>query len=259
LTITTDSAASTLATAVRSFEKTPPLHTLGDLSLSDAYRIQELVYADLHGDPARASGYKISLVAPEHRAGFGATEPTFGRLSEAQLVEGSPTIELRTMHCPLVEPELVFILDEDLPLGATAEQVKAASRVAAGFEIPDSRYVGWFPVPEQTVQDLVADNSFAGLVVHDAASVPASEVDLSQVRMDMYVDDEHVGTGHGSDVYGDPANAVAWLSEVLARDGVPLRAGARISAGTFLWPPVAKVGTFRADYSGIGTVVVHFA
>lgn len=257
--VSEDEAVDKLVSANQRFITVPALHTMGELPLATAYRIQQRVFAELSGGQSSVAGYKISLVAPEHRANFGATEPTYGRLAPRQLIAGSPTLRIDDMHCPLVEPELVFMVEEDLAAGSDVDEVRRKCRIAAGFEIPDSRFEGWFPVPEQTVGDLVADNSFAGLVVHAAASVPACDVDLSQVTVSMTINGDIFGTGVGSAVMGDPVNSVAWLSEALARDGELIRAGQRISAGTFLWPPQAQPGEFEAIYSGVGSVRVTFA
>jgi 2-keto-4-pentenoate hydratase len=253
-----DDAVALLVTAHRTSKAVPALHTRGPMSLDEAYRVQSSVFSSLWADDDDVAGYKISLVAPEHRANFGAAEPTFGRFKSHQLLSGSPTVPISSLHCPLVEPELVFIVNEDLGPGAGPDEVRDACSVAAGLEIPDSRFQGWFPVPDQTVEDLVSDNSFAGLVVHADETVPAAEIDLAEVLCTLSIDGESFGTGLGSAVMGDPVNAVVWLSERLARDGDRLRAGQRVSAGTFLWPPVARPGVFEAVYDRIGTVRVTF-
>lgn len=254
------SVSDGVAAMVRAHRETEPvaaLHTRGPLTLEDAYGIQRRVFDTLWGADGVA-GYKISLVAPEHRASFGASEPTFGRLAAHQVLTGSPEVPLDSMLSPLVEPELVFIVNRDLVPAAGPDEVLASCHVSAGLEIPESRFRGWFPVPDQTVGDLVADNSFAGLVVHSEHSVPASDVDLAGVTCRLLVDGELFGTGQGTAVMGHPALSVAWLSERLARDGEHLRAGQRISAGTFLWPPVADRGVFEATYDGIGSVRLTF-
>jgi len=249
-------AISELAAANRDFAPVPAFHEAGDLALEDAYRIQRGVYAEVFG--GAPSGYKVSLVAPEHRAAFNATEPTFGRLAATQLVEAPAEIRLASMFRPLVEPELVFLVDADLPKNASADQIRAHSRVTAGLEIPDSRLAGWYPVPDQTVSDLVADASFAGKVVYSPESVAASDVDLPAVTCRMVKDGVLIGEGVGANVMDDPVNAVTWLSEALAREGLTLNAGAVVSAGTFFYPPVAEAGTYTASYDGVGEVSVTF-
>jgi 2-keto-4-pentenoate hydratase len=253
-----DDAVALMLTAHHTSEAVPALHTRGPMSLDEAYRVQSSVFDRLWGDVGAVAGYKISLVAPEHRANFGAFEPTFGRFAAHQLLSGSPTVAISSLHCPLVEPELIFIVNEDLPPSAGRDEVRGACSIAAGLEIPDSRFQGWFPVPEQTVEDLVSDNSFAGLVVHSDERMAAADLDLAEVSCTLSIDGDAFGTGQGSAVMGDPVNAVVWLSERLARDGELLRAGQRISAGTFLWPPIARPGVFRADYDHVGAVQVTF-
>ncbi|MCK5892583.1 hypothetical protein [Aeromicrobium sp.] len=235
----------------------PALHEEGELELADAYAVQRRVFGELHG--SSPAGYKVSLVAPEHRAAFGASEPTCGRLGESQLVPSGRTIAMSSLFHPLVEPELVFRVRRDLSPNASADEVRESCDVMAGMEIPDSRWRGWSPVPGQTVGDLVADASFAGRVVHAEVGVPAASLDLSAVVGELRHDGVVIGTGRGDAVMGDPVLAVAWLSGMVARGGEILRAGVLVASGTFFYPPSAEPGTYTASYTGIGHASVTFA
>lgn len=149
-------------------------------------------------------------------------------------------------------------MDDDLSMAARPEEIRDKTRVAAGFEIPDSRFEGRHPVPEQTVQDLVADNSFAGLVVHGRHSVPTGEVNLAAVTMTMSIDREEVGTGVGPRSWAIPSTPSPgcpgrWPATT-GRSG-PER-GSR--PGRSCIRPPARPGVFRADYESIGPIEVTF-
>lgn len=247
-----------LLDANRNGTSVPPPHTHGDVNAMHAYAIATAVFTARHGSLDPVAGYKISLVTPEHRTRFGTDSPTYGRFVADELLEAPATITLNSLHCPLVEPELVFVVDADLSPGASEDEVRTKCRVAAGFEIPDSRLEGWYPVPEQTVGDLIADNSFAGLVVHSRDFVAADSLDLAKVTCELTFNDDVVGRGRGADVMGNPASAVSWLSRTLASNDLVLTRGTRISSGTFAEPPVARPGTFVATYTGIGSVSATF-
>lgn len=252
-------AVRSLLEARRGFTTTPAFHMVGDLGLDRAHAVSEAVFETLHGDRnASVAGYKVSLVTPRHQELLGATEPTFGRFASVDILPTATTVGLASMYCPLVEPELVFVLDEDLSLGASEDEVRQKARVAAGLEIPDSRFTGWRPVPGLTVSDFVADNSGTGRLIVSEESVEISRVDLSATTCALDVDGTLAGTGVGAAVMGDPIGSLIWLSQALARRGTRLRAGCRVSSGTFMDALVAHDGVYVARFSDIGEVSVRF-
>ena len=200
----------------------------------------------------------MSLTAPEYWADFGTTGPTCGRLADAHLLQSGAVLGADVLTCPLVEPELVFVIEQELSPAAGPEEVRAHTSVCAGLEIPDSRYAGWYPIPEQQAMDLVSDNSFAGRVVEGRARVPTADLDLPNVQCLLRLDEDVIGEGRGEAVLDDPINAVVWLSAHLAESGMRLHPGQRVSSGTFFYPPVAQPGRYTATYSGIGEVSVTF-
>lgn len=238
---------------------TPAAHRRGELDKPTAYSVQRSVFRELHGPQTESvCGYKISLVTERDQRNFGTDSPTCGMLASSDIVAGPAAFPMDELFHPLVEPELVFRLESDLPQSASVEQIIAATVVMAGFEIPDSRYEGWYPVPGQVVTDLIADDSYVGRVIYAEPGLPAADVDLPAVECRLTIDGELFGVGYGVDVLGNPAAPIAWLSAFLAETGDVLRAGQFISSGTFLYPPEARPGEFVADYSGIGRVSARF-
>ena len=231
-----------------------------DLSTDEAYDVQDrLVDHWCTRDGAMVHGYKISVTSSEAQAGIDTDEPTYGTFTNAHVLPSPAEVSLNTLFRPLLEMELVFLFDEDLSPGAGPEEIRAKARVAAGFEIPDSRYEHWYPDPELTVVDLVADNSVAGRLVVAAPSVPASALDLSTVAAVLRHDDEVVTSGTSSAVLGNPLVSVAWLADRLAKRGRVIGAGMVVSSGTFTVPVIVGPGSYEAAYGGVGSVRVTFA
>jgi len=222
----------------------------------EAYPGQRAVFAAMWGQN-RVAGYKVSLVAQEHRDMFGAGEPTFGRLPAVHIIPGAPDVALCSLRNPLVEPELVFRVVEDIPATATVEQIAASTTVAAGIEVSESRLVRTSP-EKRSLPDMVFDNSAAGRIVHATRWTRSDTMDLAAIDVSLAIDGQAVASGSGASVLGNPLNAVAWLVEALGRESRTLRAGDRISSGTFTRPEVAREGTFTAEFSGIGTAQVTF-
>jgi 2-keto-4-pentenoate hydratase len=64
-----------------------------------------------------------------------------------------------------------------------------------------------------------------------------------------------VATGHGSDVFGDPAAAVAWLVNKLAEFGAGIRAGEIVIPGAMTASvPLSSGTSFVAAINGLGSV-----
>jgi 2-keto-4-pentenoate hydratase len=228
-----------------------------DLDEATAYDIQDLVVATIcaaSGDTI--VGYKIAMTSPETMALAGASEPAFGALIASTVVTSPAAVSLSHLYQPLIEAELVFIIDEDLTRAATEEEIIRRSRVAPAIEVPSARYRDWFG--RIKVVDLVSDNSATGLLVVGPDSVPADQLTLETIGMRLRHDGREVARGISAEVLGSPASAVAWLTRRLAERGKTLRAGSLVSSGTFTMPVRPDVGQYVADFEGIGSASVTF-
>jgi 2-keto-4-pentenoate hydratase len=224
-----------------------------------AYRVQDRVNRELWGSDTSIGGFKVALASDNAQKVFGANEPVFGALPPSRVLrDGAVTLDLGEFFCPVVEPELVFIADEDLSPAASLDEVLAKCRVAPGIEVPDSRYKGWYPLPHDDLGDLIADNAFAGNIVLLEPGVAADSVDLAAVSVELLVDGISAGFGQGSLVLGNPAKAVVWLSLKLGQMGRSIRRGQIISAGTLMPPVIAKPGVFEARFADLGSALIKF-
>jgi 2-keto-4-pentenoate hydratase len=228
-----------------------------DLDQGIAYDIQDLLVSAIcaaSGDTL--AGYKIAMTSPETMALAGASEPAFGVLVASTVVTSPAAVSLSDLYQPLIEGELVFIIDEDLTHAATEEEIVRKSRLAPAIEVPSARYRDWFG--RIKVVDLVSDNTAAGLLVVGPDSVPASQLTLDAIGMRLRHDGREVTRGISAEVLGNPASAVAWLTRRLAERGKTLRAGSLVSSGTFTMPMRIHVGRYVADFDGIGSASVTF-
>jgi hypothetical protein len=101
------------------------------------------IKAAIRGVPLRR-GAQHSCDGKDHDSGIhdgaSAAKPRLVLTVRPDLDEGPETAP---HHHPLVEPELLFVLDSDLLPGASLADIVERSTVLAGFEVPDSRYEGW--------------------------------------------------------------------------------------------------------------------
>ncbi|WP_164214769.1 2-keto-4-pentenoate hydratase [Virgibacillus sp. YIM 98842] len=202
------------------------------------------------------SGYKISMTSPETQALADTNEPAYGTLTTSSMIKTKARLNLEEMNAPLAEPELMFVLTDDLSSEADEEEILAKSKIAPGLEIPDSRYEDWFP--NFSLVDLICDNAVTGKVVMgEPVDVPNRD-DLPEVMMQLFHNGEKQGEGSGAAVLENPVSAVAWLVNKLAGRNKTLKKGMVISSGTFISPIKVKKGTYKAVFSGIGEAEVTF-
>ncbi|HXF57311.1 MAG TPA: hypothetical protein VNO34_07030 [Actinomycetota bacterium] len=217
-----------------------------------AYEVQRRFveeWSRWRGDPV--GGFKVSMTSPETQALAGGRGPAYGRLLTGQVLDGPARVSLAATFSPRLELELQFVVREELPPGATAEEVLARCDVAPGFEVPDSRFRDWFG--QLSAPEVIADDAVAGLVVVGAAW-PASRVEVGAVRAELRRDGEALVQGSASAVMGDPAEAVAWLARELARAGERLAPGTVVSSGTFALPVPLEVGEYVGVFEPLGEV-----
>lgn len=107
-----------------------------------AYLVQKEVTA-LKGQPV--GGYKVSLTSERTQKLFDSDCPLFGRQVESKFFVSPCNLDLADYLDPLVEVELVFKAKEDLSPEDTLEDLLRKTTVAGGLEVPDSRFVDWFP------------------------------------------------------------------------------------------------------------------
>lgn len=222
-----------------------------------SYAVQdELIKRKCELEDAEIAGYKISMTSAETQAIAGTHEPAYGTLLTNNIVKSRESVSLSSLFTPLIEPEIMFVLTEDLSQGANEEEIISKSKIAAGIEIPDARYIDWFP--NFSLADLLCDNTATGLVVLSNPIAPLSIQNLANVKMELFHKEEKISEGSSSAVLGNPVSAVAWLSRKLAGKNRKLKKGMVISSGTFISPLPAEKGTYRVSYSDVGEVEVSF-
>jgi 2-keto-4-pentenoate hydratase len=201
-------------------------------------------------------GYKISMTSPETQALADTDEPAYGTLTTSSMTNTKTKLSMEEMNAPLVEPELMFVLTDDLTAEATKEEILSKSKIAPGLEVPDSRYKDWFP--NFALMDLICDNGVTGKVVIGEPVDPPALDELPKVKMELFHNGEKVEEGVGSTVLENPVSSVAWLVKKLAKRNKTLKKEMIISSGTFISPIRTEEGTYKAVFSGIGEAEVTF-
>jgi 2-oxo-3-hexenedioate decarboxylase/2-keto-4-pentenoate hydratase len=134
-----------------------------------------------------------------------------------------------------VECELAVVIGQDLladqaPFGL-ATLAGAVEGCLAAIEVVEDRYVDYKSLDTPT---LIADDFFGAGCVLGSVVTGFSPSELSSVTAQMWVDGVEVGAGRGTDVLGDPLNALAWLATSLAERGRGLKRGEFVLLGSLV-------------------------
>lgn len=234
-----------------------PLHGRPDAPApDDAYAIQSAVTALRVSTGQRIVGRKVGLTSRSMQEMSGVTEPDYGSLFDVMRLDHPGVIERSTLIQPMVEPELGFVMADNLA-GHTvtrSDVLRACAYVTPVLEIVDSRIEGW----QIKWVDTVADNASAGKFVVGSRGVSAVHTDLRTVGVVFECNDTVVSTAAMAEVLDDPVNAVVWLANRLHAHGVTIAAGDIILAGAPCRAiPLEAGDRITAHMSGLGAVTVR--
>lgn len=230
-TVSVDELADALYRAERDRRPIQPLtEWRPGLSLSDAYRIQQVNVDRRLARGERIIGHKIGLTARAMQIKFGVDEPDYGHLLDTMWLDGRAPLDMGELIDPQIEVEPAFVLGADLAgPGVTIDDVYAATDyVSVCFEVIDSRIVDWRIV----LQDTVADNGSSSRVVLGSERLRPRDLRLEDMETELEVDGRVVETGNTGAILEHPANGVVWLANAVAQYGVGLKAGHVILPGT---------------------------
>jgi 2-oxo-3-hexenedioate decarboxylase len=246
--------AARLFEAAREGRTTPPLtDDHPDLTAAEAYAIQDALLALREEAGERIVGAKLGLTSRAKQRDMGIDEPISGWLTDAMALDPGAVLEVSTMVQPRAEPEVAFVLSEDLSgRHVTATHVLAATRwVVPAIEVLDSRYPDYrFGLP-----DVIADDASAGRFLLGGAVARPEGIDLRLVGCVFERNGEVLATAAGAAALGHPAAAVAWLVRSLAARGRGLSAGQIVlSGGLTSAVPVGPGDVVTARFDRLGTI-----
>lgn len=228
-----------------------------DLTIEDAYGIQQINLERRIGAGARPAGRKIGLTSRAVQEWLGVAEPDFGGLLDDMAVPNGGSVEVSRLLQPRVEGELAFVLKRNLRgPGVTAAQVIAATDfVLPAIEIIDSRVKDW----KFRIQDTIADNASSALFAAGSQPATLREIDTRTIGLTLRKNGAVVSTGAGVACLEDPVNAVVWLVNKLGTLGVEIEAGEIILSGA-LGPvsPVVAGDYITASIGRMAEVAVRF-
>jgi len=202
-------------------------------------------------------GKKIGLTSKAMQNALGVFEPDYGYIADYMVGYEGEAISLGELISPKVEPEIAFVLQEDLqgPGVTIADVLRATAGIMPAIEIIDSRVKDW----KIKIQDTIADGASIGRIVMSGKLTPIDDIDMRFMGLVLEKNGEIVATAAGAAVLGHPANAVAWLANKLAQFNIGLKKGEIIMSGSFTAAcPVMAGDNVSCYFDHIGNVSARF-
>jgi len=225
-----------------------------ELTIKEAYELQDgLLAKKLEASGTKTVGVKLGLTSKAKQEMMGVDEAIYGYLHDDMLAFEWEAIKSSELIHPKVEPEIAFLLSEDLQgKNVTEEDVlKATKFVAPALEIIDSRYKDF----RFTLVDVIADNCSSTKFVVGSKWISPDAIDLGNIGMVMSKNGKVEQTGSSAAVLGNPVTAIVWAVKELAARGKGFKKGDIILSGAMSEAIAFNSGdSVIAEFDGLGSV-----
>jgi len=202
----------------------------GDITIDEAYEVQEMLIADRVAAGERVIGWKIGATSRAVMDQQGLTEPIYGCMTT-----GSEYSTLRPVRssrfCRLaLEGEIAVVMGQNLtgPGITAADVIGAIEGIMGAVELVDCRITNWSP----TTTEAIADNSLHAGIMLGPVLMPLADHDIAMEGVVLRKNGTLLASACGAEALGSPLAVVVWLANTLGRRGVYLRAGDIISTGS---------------------------
>jgi 2-keto-4-pentenoate hydratase len=220
-------------------------------TVADAYAAQEALcelWSPIYG-PVR--GLKIATTTKVMQQLMGIDHPCGGMIYERRIHQSPARLRREDFINLMVEFELAVRLGADLPrrdVPYTAADVRpAVAEAMPAFELIEDRGADY---KSTSALSLIADNAWNGGIVLGAPQRVPADMELDGIRGHLTVNGAERGTG----VTDDPMGALAWIANLAADRGRPLKEGMVVITGSVLPTiPIAAGDTFVFSLDGIGS------
>ena len=171
-------------------------------------------------------------------------------------------ISIATNQMRVAEPEFAFRFATAIPSRPQRynvdEVLGLVSDLHLTIELPDSRFRDFANVGGAC---LIADNACArDLVVGPAVTADWRRIDLAEHPVHCEVAGRYTREGIGSNVLGDPREALAWCVNEVSGLGIDIQPGELITTGTSAVPLEIESGdAVTMDFGVLGKISVQIA
>ncbi len=233
---------------------TPLSETDPDLTLEQAYAIQDALRAELERKGERITGWKMGVTSQAAREALGVEHPIAGFLLGSGQFASGAEVPLSRFANLAVEVEVAFRMRTKLvgPGVTAATALTAVEGVLPALELPDFLFSG-----KARAVDIVADGVHANAIVLGSPLTPLRGIDLALEGVVYEHNGQIVATQTAAEVMGNPLNSLAWLANHLGSRGLSLKPGDVVMSGSISKLLRPKAGdTIRARFTRLGSVGV---
>lgn len=245
--------ARTLEHARLHQEPTEQVTNKASLTLDEAYQVQAAA-VDLQLTASNhISGVKLGFTSEAKARQMGVSDVILGVLVSASEVRAGEALDTDRFIHPRVEAEIAFQVRSDITRVSNPRECVDA--VAPALEVIDSRYKDF----RFSVEDVVADNtSAAAYTVGPWTPIADLNVDLGDLLVELVIGGDTVAVGVGSDILGNPWEALNAAARLATAHGQRIEAGSVILAGAATQAvPLPATATITARVDGLGEAVLH--
>jgi 2-keto-4-pentenoate hydratase len=211
--------------------------------IDHAYRLQR-AFVDVL--PGKIIGYKAALTAPVAQASMGIDRPVMGVLFDWGRIDAGST--LAPARRIILETELGFRISRAIDSHVTPATVPGLiASVSPMIEIAAPNLVA-----KSTGIDLIATNAASYQHIEGMRADPAS-IDVDGINAALSRDGEVLHNASSSTVMQGQWT-LAWLINQIVDLKYALQPGMLLMTGAIGAPQPAKTGSYRADFTGLGSI-----
>ncbi len=195
-------------------------------SEAEAYAIQFASMQKRFERGEQFIGLKMGFTSKAKMEQMGVHDMIWGILTDKMLIEANGSTSMSKYIHPRAEPELCFLVKEDIEQQIDAKDItQYIEGIAPALEIIDSRYEQF----KFSLEDVIADNcSSSGLVVGEWQAV---DTPLKNLNINLIIDDKQVQTGNSDAILGNPWESVIAATRLASKYEWKIPKGSLIMAG----------------------------
>lgn len=226
-------------------------HQFGELSIDEAYQVQEKLDNRLARHYGPKAGFKVGYASKAAQKQFGVKEPARGTYFLKQRLANGQKISSGAFMNLMLETEVAFTIDKAIPKPLkTITELKSYIRyVHPALDVGDFRFV--MTGPKGVAQDMIASGTGAHLfVVGPGKKMKEDDIHTEQLTLKLSKDGETINASPSSEVMGDPLESCLWcVNDVLKRGG-RITPGMIILTGTAAPAFRGSGDDIKGDYVG---------
>jgi len=201
-----------------------------NLSIQDAYEVQDLVTKRRIEYGEHVAGFKIGCTSNSIRKQFGLSEPIYAKLFYPHVGDNQVNVNWSDYINCAIEPEIVLKIGKTLEGKNLSDQelINAIDYVSPGIEIHEYNF--WVNPP--TIQELICSGGIhTGLIIGNQRVSP-EDLQFLDEKFTVYNNDSFIVSAKASEIMGGPLHSLRWLVNSLTDRGLSLEKGHLVIPGS---------------------------